>query len=272
MTKSRTLQQYADKSLTTGSQVQSTIFFPTEGDVIGLGIDLTANIGGTLTGAKAVTNAIQNLVISDKDGKTLVDVAGVDLPLLCLMLNGVGAYSTPQTATEDTDKTYRDVLGIQAKTKDQPLKMQVTFAPYSAMATSGADEGVVDLTFTSWYGVANATTRIYKVEKTLVAGDNRLGVEMPDGVPTNILAFSITDETKINSISFSANGKLGEDLSKVLPQAIISLEEDTLRDGHQTGIFKLPVEPFVSSIINSKFDLNMVETEDIDLFLISQQI
>lgn len=268
--KSRTLIQYSSVSLSANAQVQSTQVLPTLADVIGIDWDLKVNTAGTLTGAKTVENAVQRMVISDKNGKPVMDVAGTDLPFLSLLLSPSGSYSTPDTATESTDKYYRDVLGITAVLSDQPLSLQITFAPYSALATSGATGATIDLTMNVWYGsnLGNETTRIYKRTISVVSGDNFEGVNLVNGVNTKILAFKIGTESNLNSVSFSSDGNI-DDLSKILPQQVINLENDAYRDQHQTGMFNLFVNPFAVETQNTRLDFNAAGSDTVNIYQIA---
>lgn len=269
--KSRTLVQYSSVSLTDNAQVQSTQIIPTVADVTGIDWDLTVNAAGTLTGAKTVENAIQRMVISDRNGKPVMDVAGTDLPFLAMLLSPSGSYSTPDTATDATDKYYRDVLGITAILANQPLSLQVTFAPYSALATSGATGATVDLTVNVWCGsnLGNKTTRIYKRTVSVESGDNFEGINLVNGVPTSILAFTIGTESNLNSVTFSSDGSI-DDLSKILPQQIINLENDVYRDQHQTGKFNLFVSPFVVQTQNTRLDFNAAGSDTVSIYQIAQ--
>ncbi|MCK4997147.1 hypothetical protein KAS08_02490 [Candidatus Pacearchaeota archaeon] len=268
--KTRTLMQYSSVSLSANAQVQSTQVIPTLADVTGIDWDLKVNVAGTLTGAKTVENAIQRLVISDRNGKPVMDVAGTDLPLLSLLLSPNGSYSTPETATESTDKYYRDVLGITAVLANQPLSMQITFAPFSALATSGATGATVDLTMNVWYGsnLGNETTRIYKRNVSVTEGDNFEGINLVNGVDVNTLAFKIGSESNLTGITFSSNGNM-DDLSKMPLQQIRNLENDVYRDGHQTGIFNLFVTPFKVATQNTRLDFDASGSDTISIYQIA---
>jgi len=276
--KSRTVVQYSSVSLTTGTQVQSNVVLPTPGDVLGIDIDLTVNVAGTLTGAKTVENAISRFSVADRTGKSIVDVAGTDLPFLSLLLTDIGAYTTPETATASTNKYYRDLLAITATLANQPLQLQVTFAPYSALATSGATGATVSLTIGVWYGVATNTTRIYKRAVNVTAGDNFEGVNLVNSsmdsktnlfTKTNILAFSIGTESNLNYVTFSSDGS-ADDLGKLIPQQLINLEDNRYRDGHQTGKFNLFVSPFVVQTQNTRLDFNAAGSDTITIYQIEQ--
>ncbi|MBS3087004.1 hypothetical protein J4226_00230 [Candidatus Pacearchaeota archaeon] len=268
--KTRTLVQYSSVSLDNNAQAQSSLVIPTLADVIGIDWDLTVNAAGTLVGAKTVENAIQRMVISDRNGKPVMDVAGSDLPLLSLLLSPNGSYSTPDTATQNTDKYYRDVLGITAVLANQPLSIQITFAPYSALATSGATGAIVNLTINIWYGsnLGDATTRIYKRTMSVVSGDNFVGKNLVNGVNTHILAFKIGSESNLSSVTFSSNGDM-DDFSRLLPQQIINLENDIYRDKHQTGIFKLFVEPFKVETQNTRLDFSSTGSDTVSVYQIA---
>lgn len=268
--KTRTLLQYSSVSLSANTQVQTAVIIPTLADVTGIDWDLKVNVAGTLTGAKTVEKAIQRMVISDRNGRPIMDVAGVDLPLLSLLLSPSGSYSTPETATESTDKYYRDVLGITAVLANQPLTMQITFAPYSALATSGATGATVDLTMNVWYGsnLENQTTRIHKRTMSVVEGDNFIGKNLVNGVNTGIMAFKIGTVSNLNSISFSSDGNI-DDFSRLLPQQLINLENDVYRDGHQSGIYNLFVTPFKVATQNTRLDFNIAGSDIIDIYQIS---
>ncbi len=268
--KTRTLVQYSSVSLTSNAQAQTTVVIPTLAAVTGIDLDLTVNVVGTLTGAKTIEKAIQRMVLSDRNGKVVMDIAGEDLPLLALALNPSGAYSTPETATASTDKYYRDVLGISAALANQPLSLQITFASYSALATSGATGATLDLIVNVWYGnnPSNITTRIYKRTMSVVSGDNFVGKNLVNGVVVSGMFFRIESESNLNSLTFSHDGEM-DDFSRLLPQQLINLENDVWRDGHKTGIFHLPIIPFEVATQNTRLDFNCSGSDTISIFQIA---
>ncbi len=265
--KSRTLVQYASVSLTAGNQTKNTVVIPTTADIIGLDWDLKVTAAGTLVGAKTVEKSIQRIVLSDKNGKEILDCAGEDLPKLSMWLSPKGSYDTPETATDATAKYYQDVLEIKAALANQPISMQVTFAPYSALADSGCTGATVDLTLNAWYGsnLENETTRIYKRSVSVVSGDNAMGMHLVNGKNTKMLTFSIGTESNLNSIDFSSDGSM-TDLSNLLPQMLKNLENDEYRDEHQTGMFNLFVTPFKADTTNTGLNFNCAGSDTINIY------
>ncbi len=261
-----TLKQYSSVALTTGSQVQSTEIVNPKGDVTALDFELSVTSVGTLSSPTPVTSAIQNLSVIDKNGKTILNVLGTDLPKIALWLSPDGAYVSPgNNATSAV--TWNVVIPIAIKLADQPAKVQVTFAPYSALASSGATGGTISLTLNMWYGSASYTTRIYKRTLTLNSGDNAFGYQLVDGINTQIMGFTIGTEGNMNNISFSNNGNIYQ-YNRLLPQQIINLENEVYRDQHQTGIFNMFVAPFVYDISKSVFSVNAGSSDTLNVFQI----
>lgn len=269
--KTRLITQYSSVALTSGSQSQTAVVLPVLADLTGLDFDLTVNAAGTLVTANSVENAVQRISLSDRNGKTIFDVAGSDLPSLSKLLSPRGSYSTPDDATESTDKYYRDVLGISASLDKQPLTMQVTFASYSALAASGATGATVDLIINGWFGSNEdkVTTRIKKRSISVGVGDNSVGQNLVNGAKTDILAIKMGDESNLTSINFSADGSM-EDYSKLLPQQIISLENDLYRDEHKANLFNLFVTPLMISTNNTRLDLTMSGAETVIVYQIAR--
>lgn len=266
--KSRTPVQYSAVSLSANSQAQGSQIISTVADVTGIDLNLSVTAAGTLVGAKPVTNAIQRLVVADRNGKLLMDVAGTDLPFIAMLLNQRGAYDTPAVAVDATAVKWNDVLGITAPLSVQPLYFQVTFAPYSALATSGCTGATVSLTVNVWYGSTANTTRIYKKSVSVVSGSNEEGVNLVNGANTQIMGFSIITESNLSSVTFSSDGKI-DDYSRIFPQQIIDLENDVYRDKHQTGMFNLFVAPFVASIQNTRLTFEASGSDTVNIYQIA---
>lgn len=252
--RARVLKTYS-VSLTTGTQVQATeIIEPVEG-VRGLNIDLTVTAAGTLVTAAKVTAAINKIVVTDRAGKTILDVPGTELPVLYQQMNGSGKYVTPDTATQDTAKYFRILLPLPIKLADQPAKIQVTFAPYSVLATSGCTGATVVLVVRSDYGPVTDTVRIYRKSLALSTGDNALGYQMNDGVKTVNLFGIIGTESNITDITLSSDGAMDE-LSKMPLQYFIDKETTSYLSGHTSLSFNLFTAPFLWQIAKTKLGVN----------------
>ncbi|MEK6760709.1 MAG: hypothetical protein AABX93_02185 [Nanoarchaeota archaeon] len=265
--KSKTVKQYASFALSASSQLQSQEIVPTRGDIIGFDFNLTVDSVGTLVTPTKVTAAIEKLLIADKSGKPLIDCAGTDLPFIALLLSPHGSYDAPAD-NSTSSPVWNDLLALTGKLEDQPLFIQVTFAPYSALAASGTTGATVDFTIGVWYGQATQTLRVYKKVITGVVGDNYVDNVLNNGKITQSLSFRVGTESNLTSVTFSPTGAT-DDYQALLKQQIIDLENDAYKDEHQTGLFNLFVEPFEFSTANSSVDIVLSGTDTITVYQIA---
>ncbi len=265
--KTRTIAQYSSVSLTASAQVQNTFYVPPVNNVTGLDINLSVTSVGTLVTPTPVINAISRLVVMDKSGQNIMDLSGSDLAKVALLLSPRGAYVTP-AVNATTAVTWNCIIPITASLSEQPLSVQVTFAPFSALAASGATGGTITLTLNAWFGSALNTTRIYKKSVSVLSGDNSEGIALVNGKSTSILGFSIGTEANLTDVTFSATGAV-DDYNKLLPQQIIDLENEVYQDNHQTGLFNLFVTPFNADITNTRLVFNCSSTDTINLYQIA---
>ena len=256
MAKTRRILQHSGLALTTSPQSKSAEVIDPMDDITGIDIELTVNATGTLTGAKNVLNAIQKLTIVDRKGSSIMDIDGTDIDKVLQILSPNGSYVTPDTTTEATDKYFKGLLNLPIQAKDQACKVLVTFNPYSSLATSGCTGATVDLDVRAWYGNAQSTLRIHKKTLTLTTDDNEIGYKLSDALNTLKLAFVIGTESNINHIKFSSAGQVDE-YSAMPLQQLINFEKMLYKDGHQTGLFNLFIDPFMSSTSLTKLSLNM---------------
>jgi hypothetical protein len=249
----RTLAEYSE-AMGTSDNVKSQVIIEPRGDIVALSFRLTQSTSGSLSGARTIDNAIKSISLVDREGKPIFDIKGTDLPKLDFWTNGVGSYN-PAPVTSATPQTRTWVLAIGVKLQDQPAKLQVVFAPYSDMASSGATGGNVALRIDVWYGVATHTTRVYKREKALSVGDNALGVELVDGKNLIGLFLEFVNESNINHITFSADGSIDNRAKQILAQ-LAELERIVYRSGHITNLYNLFVAPFRTDITKTKLTIN----------------
>jgi hypothetical protein len=253
--KTRIVADYS-VSMGTSDLAQSQVIIEPLGDITALEFRITQSTTGTLTGPRPIETAIKSIVVVDRAGKPILDIKGTDLPKLDFWTNGVGSYN-PSVNTSSTPQIKTWVIALPIKLEDQPAKLQVVFAPYTDMASSGATGGSVALRITAWYGVAPYTLRIYKRDLSLSAGDNNLGINLVDGkdILPNGLTLDVASEATINHITFSSDGRMDERAKLPLAE-LIEIERIVYKNGHITGLINLFVAPFRTDISRTKLTIN----------------
>jgi|GEM_PF-3146384 len=267
MAKTRTLKEYSSIALTASDVTQSTEIIEPLGDITGIDIDLSLTMVGTLVGAQPMTKAIKRLTITDKSGAPIIDVLGSDIDKLYQILNSKGHYVSVSNASTSAT-TYQATLNVPMKVANQPCKVQVVFAPYSDLATSGATGGTATLKLRFWYGAAPYTMRIYKRTLSVASGDNNLGIQLVDGKQTIAMAFTIGTESNINNITFSTDGRVDE-YSKMPLQQLTDLEKQQLVSGHTTGLFNMFIDPFVCDISKTKLAVNSAGADTMNMYQVA---
>jgi hypothetical protein len=250
----------------TSDQVQSTQVIEPLGDIVALQFDLSVVLSGTLSAQQPITKAIKRIALTDRNGIVIMDIAGADLDKLEYWLMG-GEYK--YTTIPNADTTTKSVsirLNLPIKISEQPAKLQITFAPYSDLA-SGATGGTYTLKVRVWYGVALQTLRVFKRSVSLASGDNALGYQLPDGVNTQIFGFVVSSESAIIHITFSADGTI-DHYAKITLNDLAKIEYQVFDSGHITGIFNLFVAPFRTDISKTRFTVNANASATMDIYLI----
>ena len=268
--RTRTVKTWSSVSLTSSSQTESTETVQPLGDIIGFQFDLTAKAAGTLTGANTLLAAIDTVTITDGSGQTIFDGTGEDLARAGLWLSRGGKYVSPSTITT-SDQTWNAQLNLPIKLSDQNVKVQVSFAPYSDLAASGANGGTVSLTLRAIYdslGKDARTMRMYKVASSVASGDNALGSQLPNVGNVGVMAFTVGTESNISNFSLSYDGTV-TDISKASTLYVEEWENDIYISGHQTGLFELPIKPFSVSPAKTRFDFSMSGSDTITTYLFS---
>lgn len=266
--RARKVKNWSSVSLTTSSQTQSTEIVQPLGDIIGFQWDLTAVATGTLSSANTLLSAIESVVITDGQGRTLFDGVGEDLARVGLWVSKGGKYVTPATIST-TSQSWTAQINFPVKLADQNVKVQVTFAPYSDLASSGATGGTVSLTLRAIYGVLRdkaQTMRMYKSTQSVSSGDNSLGSQLPTVSNVNAMAFTVGTEGNITDISLSYDGSV-TDISKVGVNYLKDAENDIYISGHQTGMFEFPITPFDVDASKTQLNFNMSSSDTIVIYL-----
>jgi len=251
----------------TSDQVQSTQVIEPLGDIVALQFDLSVVLSGTPSGAQPITKAIKRIALTDRNGIVIMDIAGTDLDKLeYWLMGGEYKYTTIPTAGTTT-QSVSIKLNLPIKLSEQPAKIQITFAPYTDLATSGATGGTYTLKVRVWYGTALQTLRVYKRSVSLASGDNALGYQLPDGVNTQIFGFVVSSESAINYITFSADGTI-DHYAKITLNDLAKIENQVFDSGHITGIFNMFVAPFKTDISKTRFTVNANASATMDIYLI----
>ncbi len=264
----RTIAQYSSVAATTSQITESAVIIEPAGDITGLDFQLSVAAAGTLSTPSSRLAMIKRVTITDRSGAPILDVLGTDLMKLYLWMNPSGAYTSPSTVTGGgTTDTLNFVLPLPISLKEQPAKLQVILAPYSDLATSGATGATYNLAINGWYGSVPQTLRVYKRTIAIAAGDNSLGIQLVDNKNTQAIGIALT-ASNTNYLTFSSDGKI-DNLSKITLQQLADMETMLYMNGHQTNIYNLFVAPFVSRISNTKFSINAVTTDSVDIFQIA---
>lgn len=253
-------------ALTAGNQTQGTeIIEPIEG-IRALNIDLTVTAAGTLVTAAKVTAAISSITVTDRAGRPVLEATGADLPIIYQQLNGSGHYVTPDTATDATAKYFRCSLPLPIALKDQPCKLQVVFAPYSALAASGCTGATVVLDVRPDYGPVQGTIRVHKHTFTLASGaGNKFGTQLSDGIKTVNMFLAVGTESNITDITYSSDGAIDE-YSKLPLEFFIDKEKAQYLSGHTTGSVNLFLVPHVYNTSTSKLSLTGAGSDTLTVY------
>ncbi len=259
---------YSSVSLTASTQTQTQVVIdPSFGDVVGLAVNLNVEAAGTLTSPTPVTRAISQFVVTDNQGKTLFQLQGRDLDKVAFLLSPSGTYTSAGNNSSSAYVYWDAVIPINISVKHQPAKAIVTFAPYSALASSGATGGTLNLSVDVVYGSSNGFTNAINVAQvTLSSGTNSYSSQLAN-MNTTLFGFSVGTESNINYVNFSPDGKVDVYSSQTL-QTFIDLDNEFTQSGHETGIFNLYVGPFAYNTASSRFVVNGAGSDTIYVYQI----
>lgn len=241
------VQSLSNISMTTSNQPQNEVDIPSYADVIGFIFELTASTTGTLSGANTLASALSRIGIRDVTGKNIFqEIRGVDLNTISTY-QGIGQTITVATVSA-SNQTMRWFVPCNIERKDMTSRIQVTIAPYSDMASSGATGGTVSLTTTAVYldnTNVERTTRYMRITQSIVSGANRFAPNLPKQVPIVSLLGTVGTESNITNFNFSADGNA--ELQQLTLGQITAMEDWLLVDGHLSGRFSLFNTAFVSN-------------------------
>lgn len=255
-------------SMSASAQAQDEVTIPVYGDIRGFLIVMTQSTTGTLTGANTIEKAIRDLSVIDASGDQLLQgIRGQDLLFLERYLNKGNNRTIPTTSSTSATETFW--LPLNVEKKDQHAKIQLTVAPYSDMATSGATGGSITYKLVAMYddpSPETQTEKIQRITKSVSSGVNTLGVNLPYSALINSLLFTVGTEANITDIKFSGDGS--KELDGVTVEQLTALDDALLNDGHVSTQFSLYNSPFVSSPA-TVLDFNMSSSDTLQLFVLS---
>lgn len=241
------IQSEASITMGTANNPRTEVDIPALGDLVALEVELTQSTTGTLTTAGTLDAALAGIAIKDVRGTAIWNsIRGSDLPLLDRVFN-IGRSRTVPT-TSGTAQTHRWLLPFNIELADMPARIQVTIAPYSAMAASGATGGSVTYNLVAYYqdkSNIQVTQRLSRITQTIVSGLNRFGPNLPKQTLIQHLLFSVGTESNITSVNFSSDG--AAELREITPSDLTGIDDVRLVSGHVTGQFSLYNSPFVST-------------------------
>ncbi|MBI4360323.1 hypothetical protein HY572_00960 [Candidatus Micrarchaeota archaeon] len=242
-----TIQSLSSVAMAASAATQSEVVIPNVGALVALEFHLTQSTTGTLTGANTLDYAIQDVKISDKGGNAIwQNVRGRDLAIIEQLFSPMG-INTAVATTSSSSQTRRYYLPNAIAQKDMDARLQVTIAPFSDMATSGATGGTVTLTVVGLYSNVDSgfTQRYMRLSQSIVSGANRFGPNLPQGRRIELVGFTVGTEANVTDFTLSRDGSL--ELSALTPADLIALDQDRFVSGHITGRFRVPVTPFIPS-------------------------
>ena len=232
------------KALSAATQTGSEYEIPNKGDMAGLIVEVTAQTTGSLSSAKKLALCISSLDIRDVHGVPVFNsIAGADLKYL-KMWSGKQGKSLTETDVA-TAQANTDVYLIQHSidSGDLPAKIQITYNPYSSMATSGTTACTATISVTPYYrdNTTNKTDRIQKVVMSVAAGLNNLVPQLPRNRLLLKTAFAYT-AAYLTDVTISADG--AEEL-KVTANQLNAYEDELFYAGHVAGYGFIDHSPFV---------------------------
>ena len=250
--KTAIVQSVSSLAMSSASAPQTEVDILNFGDLIGLNIELTQSTTGTLTGANTIDFAIESMSIKDRLGNPIwQNVRGRDLNEFELLngfyVNNKG-INTSVSTTSSTAATRRYHIPFRIDAAMFTAKFQMTIAPFSAMATSGATGGTVSVRVSAIYrneAANDVTDRLLRLTQSVVSGTNRFAPNLPKGRLINHLAFTIGTESNLTRVTFSSDGSA--EISDFTIAEAIALDQNLFNSGHVTGIINLYNSPFVST-------------------------
>lgn len=232
------VQSVASLAMGASAAPQTEVDIPNYGDIIAVEVVLTQLTAGTLSASKTIDYSLQQLAIKDRSGKPIwTGVRGIDLSKLDRFLN-IGRTRTVPT-TLNTATTHRWLIPCNIEQKDQTAKLAVTVSAFSDMAT-GATGGTVSFDIVVYYQDQSQiafTQRIMRLTQSIISGVNRVAPILPKDKVIQHLLFSLTTESNITDIDFSADGS--SELSGIRLSDLQAIEDVRLISGHVTGEFSL---------------------------------
>lgn len=250
--RTRVIQSLSSIALSASASPQSEVDIPIQGDLVGVIVELTASATGTLTTPGTIDNALQSINIKDRFGNPIwQSIRGIDLNefefLQSWNVNQRG-INTAVATTSGSSQTRRYWIPFRIDTAMFPCKLNMTLAPFSAMAASGATGGTVSVIVTGVFkdnAANNYTDRFVRLTQTIVSGTNRFAPNLPKGRIINNLAFTVGTESNVSNVTFSRDGSL--ELSQVTVGQLTALDQDLFISGHVTGVENLYNSAFLST-------------------------
>ncbi len=258
------------KTLSATTQTGATYEIPNKGDLAGFVIEISASATGTLTGASKLAAAVKSLSILDKSGNPIIqDISGSDVQQrLGFWLGNKGIYPT-LTDVSGTAATDSVLIQISVDSSDLPAKVQITYAPFSDMATSGATGGNATVALTPIYrnGHTGTTDRVRKLVLSVASGSNALASYLPRGKILYKMGMRYT-ATYLTDVQFSRDGS--EEL-KMTENKFKAYERELFNSGHQAGLVFLDMTP---AIITDLMVLNWTTStaDTLSLYLIYRDV
>lgn len=221
-------------------------------------INVTITKGtGTIDTTKFPYSVVNSLVLVDKNGKTIVSLAGDEIPKARKVLTLVdtrdyrilnkGDYNAG-TALADSasEQTFRVEVPLNVALKDQPISIEAVISNLSSvLSVVGTGTAICDIRlFAIMYKqpTGQETDRIYTRSLGTIAAEKDVSDQLPTGVRIEAIAIDTTADTNFDHLTLKP--VVDEGIDKAEDVDLKEYEDLAYRDGHLTGFYILPVSPF----------------------------
>ena len=232
-------------TLGTNSINAQTVQAKVLGSIVGFKISVSASAAGTLTSPNAIEAAVQQLKISDSAHQPIHQISGLNLVTLAYHLSPYGTYVSP-TSVSSSNATDTFLLFAPVSIANQPVYIDVTFAPYSALASSGATGGTaevaVDLIIDTGARAPTLRSKVFTAQ--VVSGTTDISSILGQ-LNTISLVFDSVTEADFTNMTFRAAG--GVEIESKPLSAFVAEDTYYTDAGHKSGILALRASPFLKN-------------------------
>lgn len=236
-TRTVTLQQSA-------TQIDVDLLIPAQGDLLGLLVEYTVNVTGTLSAQLSLDRVFNNISARDVENKDFItSLRGDDIYRFHERFNCVGRTRTIATVsnTAQTDYSY---LPLSVSRNKLPGYITMTLEAAATLATGGTGGSVTYRVYPVYAedSVVDFTQRIRVITSAIASGANNLLPILPRGSVVQRMYAGFGTESNFTDFTIQRDG--GAELNTVPRGTLIGLNNALLSGGHLTGTFSFYVTPF----------------------------